>query len=73
MGIFQVGLAYGFIARAMPYVPAVRASLILMIEAALNPAIAYAIHGEEPHAYTIFRGALIIGSVATGIAIGRAR
>ena len=44
-----------------------------MIEAALNPAIAYAIHGEEPHAYTIFRGALIIGSVATGIAIGRAR
>ncbi|MFT4515629.1 MAG: DME family drug/metabolite transporter [Planctomycetota bacterium] len=73
MGVFQVGLAYVLLSRAMPYVPAVRASLILMIEPALSPLIAYAVHGEQPHAYTIFGGALIIGSVAAGSVIGRGR
>ncbi|MGK0349396.1 MAG: drug/metabolite transporter (DMT)-like permease [Planctomycetota bacterium] len=73
LGVFQVGLAYVLLTRALPHVPAVRASLILMIEPALNPVFAYAAHGEEPHAYTIFGGALIIGSVAAGSAIRRAR
>lgn len=73
LGVFQVGLAYVLLTRAIPYVPALRASLILMIEPALNPVIAYAAHGEEPHAYTMLGGVLIIGSVAAGSAIGRAR
>jgi drug/metabolite transporter (DMT)-like permease len=73
MGIFQVGLAYVLLARAMPHVPAVRASLILMIEPALSPFLAYAVHGEEPHASTIFGGVVIIGSVAAGSVIGRTR
>ena len=66
LGVFQVGLAYALLVRAMPEIPAVRASLILMIEPALSPLIAYAVHDERPHLYTILGGALIVGSVATG-------
>jgi len=59
--------------RAMPHVHAVQASLILMIEPALNPLIAFAVHHETPHLLTILGGALIIGSVAAGSLIRRAR
>ena len=66
LGIFQVGLAYVLLVRALPHVAAVRASLLLMIEPALNPLIAFAVHGEEPHALTFVGGSLIVGSVAIG-------
>ena len=71
LGVFQVGLAYVLLASAVPHVPAVRVSLLLMIEPALNPLIAFAMHSEVPHAYTIIGGAFIIGSVATGSLIQR--
>jgi len=64
LGVFQVGLAYVVLVRAIPHVPAVRASLLLMIEPALNPLIAFAVHDERPHALTIAGGGLILGSVA---------
>ena len=73
MGIFQVGLAYVLLTRAMPHVPAVRASLILMIEPALSPFLAYAVHSEQPHLLTIVGGTVIIGSVAIGSVFGRSR
>lgn len=66
LGVFQVGVAYVLLVKAMPYVPAVRASLILMIEPALSPLIAYAAHNELPHFYTMTGGVLIVGSVAAG-------
>jgi len=66
LGVFQVGLAYVVLASAVPHVPAVRVSLLLMIEPALNPVIAFAMHGEVPHTYTVLGGVLIIGSVAVG-------
>jgi len=71
LGVFQVGLAYVLLAGAVPHVPAVRVSLLLMIEPALNPVIAFAMHDEIPHAYTIIGGALILGSVAVGSLVRR--
>ena len=66
LGVFQVALAYAWVVRAMPHVPAVQASLILMIEPALNPWLAFLVHGERPHALVLAGGALIVGTVAAG-------
>lgn len=63
LGTLQVGLAYALVVRAMPHVPAVTASLILMIEPALNPVLAYLAHGEVPHAEAMAGGALIVFAV----------
>jgi drug/metabolite transporter (DMT)-like permease len=71
LGVVQVGVAYALLVRAMPHVPAVQASLLLMIEPALSPLIAYAVHGETPHWLAIVGGCTIVGSVAAGSAFAR--
>ena len=73
LGVFQVALAYAWVVRAMPHVPAVQASLILMIEPALNPLLAFLVHGERPHALVLAGGALIVGAVAAGSLVGGRR
>lgn len=73
LGVIQVGLAYVLLVRAAPHVSAVRVSLLLMIEPALNPVIAFAVHGERPHPLAVAGGALIVASVAAGSMIGRRR
>jgi len=72
LGVFQVACAYALLVRAMPYVPAVQASLILMIEPALNPLLAFAVHGERPHPLALAGGVLIVGAVALA-SLGSAR
>ncbi len=64
LGVFQVGLAYALLVRSMAQVSAVQASLLLMIEPALNPLLAFAVHGEQPHWLVWMGGALIVGAVA---------
>lgn len=71
LGVFQVALAYAWVVRAMPHVPVVQASLILMIEPALNPLLAFFVHGERPHALVLAGGALIVGAVAAGSLVGQ--
>jgi drug/metabolite transporter (DMT)-like permease len=66
LGTLQVGLAYALLVRAMPHVPAVSASLLLMIEPALNPLLAYLAHGEVPHAAAVVGGLVILGAVLAG-------
>ncbi|MCA8952882.1 MAG: DMT family transporter [Planctomycetes bacterium] len=66
LGTCQVGLAYVLLVRAAPEVSALRASLLLMVEPALNPILAFAVHGERPHWLTIAGGTLILASVASG-------
>ena len=73
LGTFQVGLAYVMLVRAIPHVSAVQASLLLMIEPALNPLIAYAVHGERPHWLAFIGGVLIVLSVAAGSVWARRR
>ena len=71
LGVLQVGLAYAILVRAIVHVPAVRTSLLLMVEPALNPLIAWAVHGETPHVLAVLGGALIIGAVAAGSLLQR--
>lgn len=73
LGVVQIGIAYVVLVRAMPHVPVVRTSLLLMIEPALSPLIALAVHDERPHALTFVGGALIVGSVAVGSLVRRPR
>ena len=48
LGIFQIGLAYALMGRGMVDVPAIEASLILMLEPVLNPVWAFIFQGELP-------------------------
>jgi drug/metabolite transporter (DMT)-like permease len=62
LGIFQIGLAYVCLTRAMRHVPAFTASTILLVEPALNPLWAWLMTRERPGAWAMLGGALILGS-----------
>jgi len=58
----------------MPHVPALQASLLLLLEPVLNPIWAWWIHGEAPSAWSLAGGTLILGAtVARIVAEGRER
>ncbi len=62
LGIFQVSLAYLCMTRAIRYVPALEASLLLLLEPVLNPIWAWLVHGERPSHWAIAGGALILAA-----------
>lgn len=64
LGAVQIGLAYFLMSTAMPHVPALEASTILLVEPALNPLWAWLVHGERPSGLALSGGALIILSAA---------
>jgi drug/metabolite transporter (DMT)-like permease len=62
LGVFQIGLAYVFLTRAMRRTPALEASLLLLAEPAMNPVWAWLVHGERPAALAILGGVLILSA-----------
>lgn len=60
LGIFQVGVAYVFLLRGIQRVPAVEASLLLLLEPVLNPVWAWIVHGERPGAWSLAGGAILL-------------
>jgi drug/metabolite transporter (DMT)-like permease len=60
LGIFQVGVAYVFLLRGIRQVPAVEASLLLLLEPVLNPVWAWIVHGEKPGAWSLAGGAILL-------------
>lgn len=64
LGILQIGVAYVFLVRAMRHVPALEASVLLLLEPALNPLWAWIIHGERPGPWSNAGGLLILGATA---------
>ncbi|MFO7695312.1 MAG: DMT family transporter [Vicinamibacterales bacterium] len=64
LGVFQVGLAYVLLTRSITHVPAVEASLLLLVEPALSPLWAWWLHGETPGSWPLAGGVLIIGAAA---------
>lgn len=67
LGVIQIGVAYWLVMRGLRGVPAVEASLLMMIEPALNPIWVWLIHGEAPSPIALIGGAIILAS-----SIGRA-
>jgi drug/metabolite transporter (DMT)-like permease len=64
LGVFQIGLAYVFVTSAMRDLPALDASLLLLLEPVLNPVWAWAVRGEAPGPWTIAGGGVIIAASA---------
>ncbi|MGE5177142.1 MAG: DMT family transporter [Hyphomicrobiales bacterium] len=64
LGVVQIGIAYVFLTLAMRHVPALEASVLLLLEPALNPLWAWIVNGERPGVWANAGGALILGATA---------
>ncbi|HEX6107555.1 MAG TPA: DMT family transporter [Gemmatimonadales bacterium] len=64
LGVFQIALAYVFVTRALAAIPALEASLILLIEPVFNPVWAWLAQGERPGPWALVGGAVILGATA---------
>jgi DME family drug/metabolite transporter len=60
LGLFQVGLAYVFLRIGLHRVPALEASLLLLLEPVLNPVWAWIVQGEVPGPWSIGGGVVIL-------------
>ena len=72
LGVFQIGLAYRLLTTAVEQVPALEASLLLMLEPALNPVWAWILHGERPGGLAMAGGALILGATLARVLVREA-
>ena len=64
LGVFQLGLAYVFLSRAIARVPALEASLFLLVEPVLSPVWAWLAHGETPGPLAAIGGVVILAATA---------
>jgi drug/metabolite transporter (DMT)-like permease len=62
LGVFQIGLAYLFVTRAIRQVPAFEATTVLLLEPALNPVWVWLVQGEHPAAASVAGGVLILSA-----------
>lgn len=62
LGVFQIGLAYILLTRAVAHVPALEAVIILLIEPVLNPIWTFVFQREIPHTWSIVGGAIILAA-----------
>jgi len=60
LGVFQIGLAYVCVGKGVRQVPALEASLLLLLEPVLNPVWAWAFQGERPGTWSLAGGAMIL-------------
>ena len=62
LGVFQIGVAYLLLGAGIRHVTALEASVLLLLEPALNPFWAWLVQGERPGAWSLAGGALILGA-----------
>ena len=62
LGVFQLGIPYVFLTRAIPGLRALEVVLFLLIEPVLNPVWAWLVHGERPGPAALVGGVLILGA-----------
>ena len=62
LGVFQIALAYVLVTSAINHIPALEASVILLIEPALNPVWAWLVQGEVPGIWAMVGGAIILAA-----------
>jgi drug/metabolite transporter, DME family len=62
LGVFQIAAAYVLLSAGLRHVPALEASILLLLEPALNPWWAWLVHGETPGPWSLAGGALILGA-----------
>jgi drug/metabolite transporter (DMT)-like permease len=64
LGAIQIGLAYVFMTRGLRVVPALEASLLVLVEVVLNPFWAWLLHAERPERWPLVGGAVILLAIA---------
>ena len=64
LGVFQIGLAYVLLTRGLRHIPALDASLLLLVEPVLNPLWAWLVQGERPSTWAVAGGCVILGATA---------
>lgn len=64
LGVFQIACAYILLTRAVGHLPALHVSLLLLLEPVLNPMWTWLARGENPGAWTLVGGAIIIAATA---------
>jgi drug/metabolite transporter (DMT)-like permease len=64
LGIFQLGLAYLCFARGIARVPALDASLLVLLEPILNPIWTFLVAGERPGPWALAGGGIILAATA---------
>jgi DME family drug/metabolite transporter len=69
LGVFQIGAAYLLLTAGIRHVPALEASVLLLLEPALNPVWSWLVHGETPGPWSIAGGALILGATVLRTAV----
>lgn len=62
LGVFQLGVPYVFLVRAIPRLRALEVALFMLIEPVLNPIWAWLVHGERPGPAALIGGALILSA-----------
>jgi drug/metabolite transporter (DMT)-like permease len=62
LGVFQIALAYIFVTSAIQVIPALEASMILLLEPVLNPVWAWVVQRETPGAWALVGGVVILGA-----------
>jgi drug/metabolite transporter (DMT)-like permease len=70
LGVFQIGVAYIAMTRGVRRVPALEASLLLLLEPVLAALWAWLIHGEQPGPWSL-AGCLIILSASVASVLSR--
>ncbi|MEZ4373562.1 MAG: DMT family transporter [Polyangiaceae bacterium] len=64
LGAVQIGLAYFCLTLGFRHVPALEASLLILLEPSLSPVWAYWLQSEVPGVWSIVGGLLVLGSSA---------
>jgi len=64
LGIFQLGVGYLLLSKGVRHLPALEASMLVLLEPALNPIWTWLVHGEHVSALAIAGGLCVLGSTA---------
>jgi DME family drug/metabolite transporter len=62
LGVVQIGLAYVLFSRSITRLPALEASVLLLLEPVMNPIWTWLVHGEVPGGAALAGGALVLGA-----------
>ncbi|XXF79924.1 EamA family transporter [Myxococcaceae bacterium GXIMD 01537] len=60
LGVFQLGLAYSLFQWGLRTIPAVEASLLILLEPVLNPVWTFLLAGERPGPWALVGGGIIL-------------
>ncbi|HET6436809.1 MAG TPA: EamA family transporter [Anaeromyxobacter sp.] len=64
LGVFQLGLAYLCFGRGIQQVPALEASLLVLLEPVLNPVWTFLLAGERPGPWALAGGTVVLAATA---------